>query len=91
MRGRSAAKQIKRSYRDTQYSVRNFQKCAEVLVKRTRSHYRRMARHYQRMSKLHDSVSEQNLANYYWHASAKYNSFIWQDIEEMWLLNNNQQ
>lgn len=94
MRARKAAKQIKRSYRDPNYVVRNYQKCAETLISRTRSHYTRLAKHYTRLAKITkddwDRNTYQNLANYYWHQSAKYTGLIWQDIEEMWLFGKQQ-
>lgn len=94
MRARKAAKQIKRSYRDPYYIVRNYQKCAETLISRTRNHYTRLAKHYTHLANVTkdgwDRSSYMNLSNYYWHQSAKYTSFIWQDIEELWLFGQQQ-
>jgi hypothetical protein len=89
MRARKAAKQIKRSYRDPFYTVRNYQKCADTLVSRTRSHFRRLARYYHRIGTLHNCISELNLSNYYWHESAT--MYIWETVEEMWLFNSQKQ
>ena len=89
MRARKAAKQIKRSYIDPEYTVRNYQKCAETLIQRMRKFYTHKAKHYARLAKTAkedwDRMSYLNLRNYYIHQSARYTGFIWQDIEELWL------
>jgi hypothetical protein len=89
MRARKAAKQIKRSYRDPEYTVRNYQKCAETLIQRMRRFYTHRAKYYMRLAKTtkdsFDRMSYQNLTNYYIHQSARYTGMIWQDIEELWL------
>lgn len=91
MRARKAAKQVKRSYRDPDYTVRNYQKCADTLVSRTRTQYKHLAVRYRRLSKQTkddwDRNSYQNLSNYYWHQSAQYGCDIWRDVEEMWFFN----
>ena len=64
----------------------SYQKCADTLVSRTRSHFRRLARYYHRIGTLHNCMSELNLSNYYWHESAT--MYIWETVEEMWLFNS---
>jgi len=86
MKARKAAKQIKRLYEDPNYVVRNERKCESTLISRTRSHYKRQARLYDRRGRETNDMSCQNLANYYWHQSARYLPYLWQDIEELWSL-----